>query len=130
MPPRHRQLTLTELEVDYLLGDRDALPRETEGDRRKRHGRERAALNRREALRCARAIARRLGQEHGRVSADDVQERLPAYGYTSEDLGNAAGKIFTGPWWTRYGYCRSRRRTNNSRVILVWQYSRERRNSE
>jgi hypothetical protein len=56
------------------------------------------------------------------VSADDVQDELRKLGYSSLDLGNAAGNLFRGKNWKKVSTKKSTRSGNNAREISVWKY--------
>lgn len=56
------------------------------------------------------------------VNADLVQAELLKQGYTSSDLGNAAGALFRGKNWIRYFRTKSNRKGNHKREITNWQY--------
>jgi hypothetical protein len=56
------------------------------------------------------------------VNADDVQAEIVKLGYTSADLGNAAGAIFRGSRWQKAGTVKSTRRGNHLREITQWKY--------
>ena len=56
------------------------------------------------------------------VSADDVQDELKKLGYSSLDLGNAAGNLFRGKNWKNGSSKKSTRAGNNAREISVWKY--------
>lgn len=73
------------------------------------------------------AIARRLAVKHarrdpnGECTADDVQDALRPHGYSSADLGNAAGAVFPRSRWEFTGrWTRSRRVSNHGHQNRVW----------
>jgi hypothetical protein len=57
------------------------------------------------------------------TSADTVQAELVKLGYTSADLGNAAGALFRGKNWEKMDRQPSGRRGNHAREISVWKYT-------
>lgn len=73
-------------------------------------------------LQLARNTAITLSQAKGLVSADDVQSELSKLGYTSKQLGNAAGVLFRGKHWKKIGSVKSTRPGNHLRTISTWQY--------
>jgi hypothetical protein len=77
---------------------------------------------REKAYDVAKRIAKKLGQEQHRVTADNVQSELARLGYTSVDLGNAAGNLFRGKNWKHSGYVTTARPTGRGRKISVWEY--------
>lgn len=70
----------------------------------------------------ARIAALTLAKKNGQTNADEVQAELAAKGYTSGQLGNAAGAIFQGKNWKKVGAMKSTRPGNNRRAISIWQY--------
>jgi hypothetical protein len=69
-------------------------------------------------------IALSLGATKRYVNADDVQTELAKHGYTSADLGNAAGAIFRGANWHDTGTTiASQRKGTHRRKITVWEYT-------
>ena len=55
------------------------------------------------------------------ASADDAYRGLLAVGYKAQDLGKAAGSIFTGKLWSYTGkQKRSVRVSNHGRCIRIW----------
>lgn len=92
-----------------------------EGERLKKEGMERASLNRKELLCAARCFAIGIARKCGSCSIDDVQVELEANGMSSEDLGNAAGSIFTPRReWEFVCWEPSKRASNHSRYIRRW----------
>ena len=74
------------------------------------------------------ALARGVALEHarsdprGECTADDVQVVLRENGYSSADLGNAAGAVFPRSIWVFTGKWRSSRRvSNHGHQNRVWQ---------
>lgn len=65
--------------------------------------------------------ARRLAKQNGRVTADEVQAELAKIGYTSRDLGNAAGAIFRSGSFRKVGQVNSTRKGNRGRKIAQWE---------
>lgn len=65
--------------------------------------------------------ARRLAKQNGRVTADEVQAELAKIGYTSRDLGNAAGAIFRSGSFRKVGQVNSTRPGNRGRKISQWE---------
>lgn len=63
-----------------------------------------------------------IAKSQGTVNADQVQAKLADQGFTSKDLGNAAGVIFRGKNWKKVGSTKSTRKGNNFRTISTWQY--------
>ena len=91
----------------------------------KQEGMAAAAISRAELLELAREIAVVLARRNGEVHADDVQKVLILRGYTSADLGNAAGSIFRGPeksrkfeWTGRF--TKSERVCAHRNLLRVW----------
>ena len=70
----------------------------------------------------AQAIAITLAKSNGTVNADKVQDTLVNQGFTSADLGNAAGALFRGKNWKKVGTIKSTRQGNHAREISNWQY--------
>jgi len=70
----------------------------------------------------AQAIAIDAAKTYGSVNADKVQDLLIGQGYTSTDLGNAAGALFRGKNWKKVGTVKSTRQGNHAREISNWQY--------
>ena len=70
----------------------------------------------------AQAIAIDAAKTYGSVNADKVQDLLIGQGYTSTDLGNAAGALFRGKNWKKVGTIKSTRQGNHAREISNWQY--------
>lgn len=57
------------------------------------------------------------------ATADDVQGYLESIGYTSADLGNAAGSLFRQKCWKFTGeWSPSSRKTNHAHSNRVWRY--------
>jgi len=67
-------------------------------------------------------IAKELGKQNPTVNADQVQNKLAQLGYSSTDLGNAAGALFRGKSWKKVGTTKSARLGNHAREISNWQY--------
>ena len=65
--------------------------------------------------------AHRLAKQNGTVTADQVQAELALMGYTSRDLGNAAGSIFRSSKFRRVGEVNSTRPGNRGRKIAQWE---------
>jgi hypothetical protein len=76
------------------------------------------------AYAVARRIAESLGKANKFVTADDVQAELLKQGYTSADLGNAAGPLFrkSKSWKDTGKTVNSKRKGAHSRKITVWEY--------
>lgn len=92
-----------------------------ESDRLKHEGMARAARNRSPLLDIARDRARRIAQERGEVTMDDVAERLVNEGFDIALLGPAAGSVFTPSEWEFTGrFVKSARVANHSRLLRVW----------
>jgi hypothetical protein len=72
----------------------------------------------------AKNLAVQLAQSNaiGVTNADAVQAALVKQGYTSIDLGNAAGALFRGKNWKKYNTQKSTRDGNHAREITNWQY--------
>jgi len=77
------------------------------------------------ALEAARSLAVSLAKQNPAktVTIDWVQDELTKQGYTSADLGNAAGIVFKGEHFKNTGTAKSVRPGNNRRRITVWQYT-------
>lgn len=86
----------------------------------KQEGMTAAAVSRVELLQAAQEIAVQLAQQHGEVTADDVQAVLIQWGHHPSELGNAAGSIFKGKHWVFVRFCESTRVSNHKRVIRAW----------
>lgn len=71
---------------------------------------------------AARLAAVALAKKNGQTNADEVQAELASKGYSSTQLGNAAGAIFQGKNWKKVGAIKSTRQGNNRRTISTWQY--------
>lgn len=63
-----------------------------------------------------------LAKQNGSVNADQVQEAIAKKGFTSGQLGNAAGALFRSKSWVKTGTIKSTRPGNNSRTISTWKY--------
>jgi len=76
------------------------------------------------AFTAARNLAVKLGKQNPgrRVTIDWVQDELSKLGYSSADLGNAAGSIFKGPFRNTGMTAKSLRPGNRKRRITVWEY--------
>lgn len=86
-----------------------------------------APTKRTRCLATAQAIALQLAKEdtNFKVDADQVQARLARFGFTSADLGNAAGSIFTRDKFVNTGHTvKSTRQGNRGRRIAIWQLVR------
>ena len=86
-------------------------------------GMDRAAQARSTLLALARFYARRIAtNRHDRCcDADQVQAEMQRQGYSSAQLGNAAGSIFRGKHWQDTGRrMRSERAGNHAREIRIW----------
>lgn len=70
----------------------------------------------------AKGIAVKLAKTHGVVNADNIQEELFRLGYSSTDLGNAAGSLFHGKNWEKVSTINSTRKGNRLRQINQWKY--------
>jgi len=71
----------------------------------------------------AKGIAIDLGKSIRYVHAELVQAELEKLGYTSADLGNAAGGIFRSSLWKDTGRAKlSNRKLSHRRKITVWEY--------
>ena len=90
------------------------------GEQLKIEGLSRASLSRKELLCAARMFAHAIAQRKTFVTIDDVQAELEAQGFTSADLGNAAGGVFRGKEWECWGSRQSKRALAHARRILVW----------
>jgi hypothetical protein len=89
------------------------------GEARKQEGIAQAAAAHESVLMIARRFALRIVDEHGEVTADDVQKALLLAGY--RPLGNAAGALFRGPEWVQTGELRrSARVSNHGHRNPVW----------
>lgn len=75
-------------------------------------------------LDVARQIAVRAAKNSSSrtVNADIVQAELLKVGFTSADLGNAAGQVFKIGFINTSNTVKSTRPGNNSRRIIVWKY--------
>lgn len=94
-----------------------------ESERLKQLGMAAAAGNNKAALDLGRRIARALGRQFGKITADDVGRILKSdYGIAS--LGPAAGSLFKekGRWKPTGERRKSHRKTNHSRELKVWEY--------
>ena len=56
------------------------------------------------------------------TTADAVQAELVKLGYSSTDLGNAAGGLFRGKGWKKLSTVKSARKGNHAREIAAWEY--------
>jgi len=90
------------------------------GAQLKLQGLSRASLSRKELLCAAKMFAHAIAQKRGSVTIDDVQAELVANGFSSEDLGCAAGALFISKEWECVGFKKSTRTSNRARRILVW----------
>ncbi len=107
------------------------------GKRRRDEGRALAAEHRAHTLKHAQQIARRLS-DHDQagvrrgwyktprgVTIDDVREAMQIAGETPNNLGNAAGSVFSGKGWRRIDTVQSTRPCAHARWIGVWRYDPE-----
>lgn len=84
-----------------------------------------AAENNPALLHKAREIAKEIAHERGEVTADDVQLRLAALGYSVKALGNAAGSLFRGREWEWTGrWVKSARIHAHCNPLRVWRLKR------
>lgn len=91
------------------------------GEQLKLEGMQRAADNRAALLGIARGIAEDLALRNGRVTADDVYQRLESLGYDVSMLGPAAGSLFkTRKFESSGAMVKSERTSNHRRLIHVW----------
>lgn len=70
----------------------------------------------------AQEIAIQLGRTKTYVTIDMIQIELNKLGFTSRQLGNAAGHIFRGKNWKRCRSPRSTRKSNHGRRMTLWRY--------
>jgi hypothetical protein len=68
------------------------------------------------------AVALAKSNAIGVTNADAVQAKLAEQGFTSADLGNAAGALFRGKNWKKYNTQKSARKGNHAREISNWMY--------
>jgi len=101
----------------------DDLFDEEESERLKQLGMEAAAGNNKAALDLGRRIARALGRQFGKITADDVGIILKR-DYNIKSLGPAAGSLFRdkGRWKPTGERRNSHRKTNHGRELKVWEY--------
>jgi hypothetical protein len=77
----------------------------------------------RQAFIAARTLARELGKIQRFVTSDMVQVELEKSGYTSADLGNAAGMVFRSKEWVRTDQAvQTTRKIGHGRVINIWRF--------
>ena len=89
-----------------------------EGERLKREGMKLAADRRPDDLLIARDIAKMLCKTYGKVTSDQVQERLDK---ARIRLGNAAGSIFKGGAFVpTHEFVKSTRKSRHAGLIRVW----------
>lgn len=84
---------------------------------------EAAAKTRAELLEIGRRLALQIGRADpdGECTADDVQQSLQRLGYSSNELGNAAGSLFPRKQWVFTGEWRaSGRVSNHGHQNRVW----------
>ena len=67
------------------------------------------------------STAIRLAKQNGTVTADQVQQEIAKFGYTSHNLGNAAGSIFRSSRFRKVGEVKSTRPGNRGRKIAQWE---------
>lgn len=92
-----------------------------ESDRRREQGMQLAADHRRELLVIARTIAVEIAgaREDRTCTADDVARELERRGL--EQLGNAAGSLFTGKGWRWTGeFVKSERKNAHRNLLRKW----------
>lgn len=96
----------------------------TREQKAKQTGISRAVGKHAEVFIVARKLAVEIAKRDPRrlVNADKVQDELVTLGYTSADLGNAAGALFRGKNWKYVSMKKSTRKGNHLRDIKVWQY--------
>ena len=71
----------------------------------------------------AQSLAVQLGKENRFVNAGMVQERLSRLGFTSAELGNAAGSLFSKKLFRSTGTkVANTNPTANRRKVTVWEY--------
>jgi hypothetical protein len=90
-----------------------------EAQRRKDYGMSLAAGAKQELLQLAQASARRLIEQLGEATSDDVARDMEAKGLNYTALKNAAGSVFNGFVWTGKVIC-SARASTHGRMIKVW----------
>lgn len=88
-----------------------------DGEARKREGIAAVATGRADWLREARAIAEFIARRDGRVTSDDLQDRieLPEGAHV-----NLWGSVLRAPHFRQIGYEKSRRPEAHARVIGIW----------
>ena len=91
-----------------------------EAQRRKDAGMTKAADARHQLLTHAQAIARRIADNLGNVTSDDVASVMQQRGLRYEDLGNAAGSVFRTDFEWTGKVVASVRVSTHGRMIKVW----------
>jgi hypothetical protein len=96
-----------------------------DGESEKRIGMDRAKRNRRDLLETARQIAREiaLSRESRSLTMDAVITLFRKRGHDPQELGPAAGSVFSGRDWSFTGErVNSQRVKNHARELKVWRY--------
>ena len=94
---------------------------EEKAEELKKEGLNRASSTRKDLLIAARSWARWIAERMGEVTIDEVQDMIYRKGMCSQDLGNAAGNVFSGKEWQFTGEWRkSSRSVSHGRMIRVW----------
>ena len=91
------------------------------GEREKERGLSRASHSRKEVLTFARTMAEVIARRNGTVTIDDVQRELEANNLSSEDLGCAAGAVFSSKKFCCVGWKQSNRIKAHRRSVRVWE---------
>ncbi len=100
------------------------------GWRRRDEGKALAAERRAHTLEHAQGVATFLAaddaaEDQRGITIDDVRNHMLYEGDSPNDLGNAAGSVFSGKGWRRVGSVQSTRPSSHARWIGVWQYDPE-----
>jgi len=90
------------------------------GVARKDAGMAKATEGREAILEEARAVAMALATAHGEVTIDDVQAELARRGYQGNQLGNAAGSVFSKCFVKTGRYRKSNRPAMHAHENPVW----------
>ncbi len=122
MSTNQTEMNLTvDRETDHLPPTPMEKVRPLTGEECKQQGMDAVARNNGPFLIEARQWARKISQQHGRVTADDVRRACAVQGLEPTHM-NAWGCVFKESGWHKIGYTKSTRPISHSSVIGVWQW--------
>jgi len=95
-----------------------------EGNALKEEGLDSVAANNKAFLALMRAEARRLAEQRGWVTSDDLRAYASQLNIEPTHH-NAWGAVFRGPWWKVVGRRKSAVPQGHCREIKIWAYSEQ-----